>query len=82
MLVLSRKVSEGIRIGADIRIVVVKVERNGVRIGIEAPDHVGIVREELLTFDEEGSFDFDREESLIGPQFPAMGTPRTPTEWA
>jgi len=48
MLVLSRKHLEGIRIGDDIRIVVVKVERNGVRIGIEAPGHVGIVREELL----------------------------------
>lgn len=48
MLVLSRKLNEGIRIGDEIRIVVVKVERNGVRIGIEAPGHVGIVREELL----------------------------------
>ena len=48
MLVLSRKVSEGIQIGEDIRIVVVKVERNGVRLGIEAPGHVSIVREELL----------------------------------
>ncbi len=48
MLVLSRKVSEGIQIGEDIRIVVVKVERNGVRLGIEAPNRVPIVREELL----------------------------------
>ncbi len=48
MLVLSRKLLESIQIGDDIRIVVVKVERNGVRIGIEAPGHVGIVRGELL----------------------------------
>lgn len=48
MLVLSRKVSEGIQIGDDIRIVVVKVERNGVRLGIEAPNQVPILREELL----------------------------------
>ena len=48
MLVLSRKLSQGIRIGDEIRIVVVKVERNGVRLGIEAPGDVGIVREELL----------------------------------
>ncbi len=48
MLVLSRKVTEGIQIGDDIRIVVVKVERNGVRLGIEAPNRVPILREELL----------------------------------
>ncbi len=48
MLVLSRKLSEGIRIGDNVRIIVVKIERNGVRLGIEAPDDVSIVREELL----------------------------------
>ena len=46
--VLSRKLLEGIVIGADIRITVVKVERNHVRIGIEAPGDVVVVREELL----------------------------------
>jgi carbon storage regulator len=48
MLVLSRKLLEGIVIGNDIRITVVKVERNHVRIGIEAPGDVVVVREELL----------------------------------
>jgi carbon storage regulator len=48
MLVLSRKVSQQILIGSDIRITVVKVERNQVRIGIDAPDHVTILRGELL----------------------------------
>ncbi len=48
MLVLSRKLLEGIVIGSDIRITVVKVDRNHVRLGIEAPDDVVVVREELL----------------------------------
>lgn len=48
MLVLSRKLLEGIVIGDDIRITVVKVERNQVRLGIEAPSSVVVVREELL----------------------------------
>jgi carbon storage regulator len=48
MLVLSRKLLEGIVIGTDIRITVVKVERNHVRLGIEAPGDVVVVREELL----------------------------------
>lgn len=48
MLVLSRKQLEGIQIGPDIRIKIVKVDRNQVRIGIEAPPDVLIVRDELV----------------------------------
>ncbi len=48
MLVLSRKQLEGIQIGSDIRIKIVKVDRNQVRIGIEAPPDVLIVRDELV----------------------------------
>ena len=48
MLVLSRKQLEGIQIGRDIRIKVVKVNRNQVRLGIEAPPDVLIVRDELV----------------------------------
>jgi carbon storage regulator len=48
MLVLSRKLLEGIVIGSDIKITIVKVERNHVRLGIEAPADVVVVREELL----------------------------------
>jgi carbon storage regulator len=48
MLVLSRKQFEGIQIGQDIRIKIVKVDRNQVRIGIEAPPDVMIVRDELV----------------------------------
>jgi len=48
MLVLSRKQLEGIQIGPDIRIKIVKIDRNQVRIGIEAPPDVLIVRDELV----------------------------------
>lgn len=48
MLVLSRKQLEGIQIGPDIRIKIVKVDRNQVRLGIEAPPDVLIVRDELV----------------------------------
>ncbi len=48
MLVLSRKQFEGIQIGSDIRIKIVKVDRNQVRLGIEAPPDVAIVRDELV----------------------------------
>lgn len=47
MLVLSRKVNESIEIGDDIRITVVRVSPHQVRIGIEAPDSVKVLRGEL-----------------------------------
>jgi carbon storage regulator len=48
MLVLSRKRSEQIVIGPEIRITVVKLEGNQVRIGIEAPEDLTVLRAELL----------------------------------
>jgi carbon storage regulator len=48
MLVLSRKPNERIVIDGGITITVVKIDRNHVRIGIEAPGHVGVFREEIL----------------------------------
>lgn len=46
MLVLARRVGEEILIGDDIRIKVVSLRRGCVRIGIEAPAHVRIMRME------------------------------------
>ena len=47
MLVLSRKVGERIRIGEGITVTVVRVTGGGVRLGIEAPAELPVVREEL-----------------------------------
>lgn len=47
VLVLSRKIGERILIGDRITITVVKVAQGGVRIGVEAPREMAIVREEL-----------------------------------
>ena len=48
MLVLSRRSQESIIIDGDIKIKVLKIERDYVKLGFEAPDDVNIVREELL----------------------------------
>ena len=47
MLVLSRKVGERLWIGDNISITVVKISGGGVRIGVEAPAELPVVREEL-----------------------------------
>ena len=51
MLVLTRKHLQQIVIGRDIRITIVKLDRNQVRLGIDAPPGMTILREELLAKD-------------------------------
>lgn len=48
MLVLSRRMGEGIQVGDDVRITVVRIADGTVRIGIEAPQQMPIMREELV----------------------------------
>ena len=47
MLVLTRKANEEITIGKDVRIVVLGVQGNRVRLGLIAPDNVEIHRVEV-----------------------------------
>jgi carbon storage regulator len=55
MLVLSRKESEQIRIGDNIVIKVIQLQGNRVRIGVEAPKEIPVVRTELLEPEEEAA---------------------------
>lgn len=55
MLVLSRKVGERILIGDKIAVTVVRVAQGVVRLGVEAPKELPIVREELKDQLKEGS---------------------------
>ena len=47
MLVLSRKLGQSLRVGNGVRVTVVKIDNNSVRIGIDAPDDVSIQRHEI-----------------------------------
>jgi carbon storage regulator len=47
MLVLSRRQNERIRVGDTVVVTVVRVSGDKVRIGIEAPPHVKVLRDEL-----------------------------------
>ena len=55
MLVLSRKIDESIIIGDNIRITVIRINSNQVRIGIEAPPKVEIYREEIAPIKNPGA---------------------------
>jgi carbon storage regulator len=48
MLILTRQAGEAITIGDGVKVVVLGVDRRGVRIGIEAPSHVRILRAEIV----------------------------------
>ena len=51
MLILTRKTDEQILIGENITITLVRVRGNSVRIGIDAPRDVRVIRGELQSFD-------------------------------
>jgi len=47
VLVLTRRNGECVRIGSDVRVVVLSASGQQVRLGIEAPAHVAVHREEV-----------------------------------
>jgi carbon storage regulator len=47
MLILTRRVSETLMIGADVAVTVLGVKGNQVRIGVNAPKDVSVHREEI-----------------------------------
>ncbi|MCC7474586.1 MAG: carbon storage regulator [Pirellulales bacterium] len=51
MLVLSRKESQRIRLGDSIVITIVKISGDKVRVGVEAPNDVLVLRDELEPHD-------------------------------
>jgi len=47
MLVLTRKFGQAILIGSDIKVTILRPVNDRVRVGIDAPPHVKILREEI-----------------------------------
>ena len=53
MLVLSRKLEEKVMIGNDITVTVVALHSNCVKLGVDAPESMVVLREELLEREDE-----------------------------
>lgn len=64
MLVLSRKQNEKIRIGSNVVIKIVSISDNQVKIGIEAPPDVKILREEIYENVKQHTFEASRKISM------------------
>lgn len=47
MLILTRRIGESLRIGDDVSLMVLGVQGNQVRIGVDAPKHISVHREEI-----------------------------------
>jgi carbon storage regulator len=47
MLILTRRIGESVMIGDDVSITVLAVKGNQVRVGIDAPKHISVHREEV-----------------------------------
>ena len=47
MLILTRKISESVIIGDNVKITVLAVKGNQVRLGIDAPKEISVHREEI-----------------------------------
>jgi len=59
MLVLSRKVQQKVTIGSGIVITLIAIKGNRVRIGIEAPHDIQVLRSELTDLCLESSHSYD-----------------------
>ena len=76
MLVLTRKLAEGICIGDEILVKVIRTGKGSIKIGIDAPDHMRITREEIVEDEGEPVMkardEYQDRDRL--PDLPALGT--------
>ena len=61
MLILTRRIGESVKINEDITVTVLGIKGNQIRIGIDAPRHVSVHREEI--YQRMKKEEFEEEES-------------------
>jgi carbon storage regulator CsrA len=80
MLVLTRKLQEKIRIGDSITITVLRVKGNAVRLGIDAPRSVRVVRSELPPKDSDSMMAADIAAGDLDQAVEALSDDRSPAD--
>lgn len=78
MLILTRKIGESIVIGDDIIVKVVETGKNSIRIGIDAPREISVLRQEVfeaiqrenILSSQQDKLDITNAAKLIGKQEP------------
>lgn len=78
MLILGRRAGESIVLDGGITIVVLACERGGVRLGIQAPPDVTILRGEIVRQVEEENRRAPADPAAARAWLAALGTPGTP----
>ncbi len=68
MLILTRKIDQGIIISGNICIRVLGVQRDRVKIGISAPVDIAILREELLEKDGEAAGELEAKKNRVNAE--------------
>lgn len=77
MLILTRKVDQGIVISGNILVRVLGVERDRVKIGITAPGEVTVLRQELLEREQQRKQQQEEERKASGDEEPGAADAMT-----
>lgn len=78
MLVLSRKINQSIMVGDNVRVVVVAIDRDQVKLGIEAPREIAVHRSEI--YEEIQRSNRSAAAAAGAPEAPAAGVARATLE--